>query len=501
MQYPLAILCIAFCLGIVFATYIKLPFFVFYLAAFLAFLSGAIFIKRKALFHVFILILFFIIGASRLVVAEILPNCHIAQLTPYKSRIVTLKGQVDSDPSVNLKKTTFILRVQELYLDQIKQNVCGKVLISSFIKDNFEYGERLILTGSLYRPLQPWESGAFNYADYLSRRGIYSLFNLKKDSVIEHLGDNKGNILRRLSFWSKHKLRNVMLKNLPAEEAALLGGMMLGERQNISRALREVFVLTGTAHILAISGLHVGIIAFILLAFLKVLSIPAKPRFVIIIISLIGYYLLTGSSASTLRATIMAIVLIIGFLIQREADIYNSLSFSALVILAVNPHQLFDVGFQLSFLSVFSIIWLSPKVKTLFLNKFSDFRPIQFLINAMSVSFGAWLGTLVLIVYYFQVFSPVTVLANLIVVPFMSVVLALGLLFSLAGLILPKFVEIFALTSQFSLAILVKINLWLAGLPFAYFYLPQIPLYCVLLYYMLLILLANHFFLDRRKIN
>jgi len=494
MRQPLVGLCLAFCLGIVAATYIKIPFPIFYILTFIFLILSIISIRTKLQFNIFLLCLFFFLAATLLRASQNVADCHIARITPYKGRYVTLGGIVDSDPLVSPRKTTFVFRTEELLDGQFKQKACGKVLASVFSADKLDYGEELILTGSLYKPLQFSISDSFNYRDYLAHRGIYSLLSIKKDRPIIHSGINRGNPLKRFSFWLKHRVREVINKNMPSQEAALLNGMLLGERQNITPALREVFVNTGTAHILAISGLHVGIIAFTLLIFLKTVRIPRKLRYIIILISLILYCLLTGSSASTLRATVMAIVLLLGFLMQRQTDIYNSLSVAALIILGVNPNQLFDIGFQLSFISVFSIIWLFPKIKPFLTFKLES---MQFLTGAFGVSLSAWIGTLGLIAYYFQIFSPVTILANLIVVPFMSVVLALGLMFGAVGTILPKFVEPFALSSQFSLLALVKINLWLSKLPLSYFYLPQIPLWLVLVYYLLVLLLANYSNLKR----
>ena len=141
--------------------------------------------------------------------------------------------------------------------------------------------------------------------------------------------------------------------------------MILGDRSKIPSGLRSLFIQTGTMHILAISGLHIGIVAFILDLLLKALRIRRRLRFSAIILLLVFYCLLTGARPSVIRATIMAIVLLAGFLLRRENQISHSLALAGLIILIANPRQLFNLGFQLSFLSVISIVYFSPVIKNL----------------------------------------------------------------------------------------------------------------------------------------
>ena len=488
MKYPLVGLSIAFCLGIITAAYIKIPFFAFCLATFLFLIFSIIFIKQKSKFTIFFLCAIFSLGAALLRNSQILPNCHIAKLIPYKSD-VSLIGVVDNDPIYQDKGVSFILKAEKLGLNETWMKTCGQVLVKVFGKNDFSYGDRLFLRGKLYRPFA--FSKGFNYRDYLKHQGIYCILSVKKDSIVKELGKNAGNPLLSFSFRIKHRLREVIVKNLSRFSAGILNAIILGERQNLPAYVRDVLVKSGTVHIIAISGLHLGIVAFIILLILKIIKIPRRPRYILAIFLLIIYCILTGAKTPVMRATVMASILLFAYFLKREINIYNSLSLAALIILLINPWQLFEVSFQLSFLSVVSIVWLSPKIKSLFPEKLNKIPWIRFLISVFSVSFAAWLGLLLLIAYYFRIFSPITILANMIIVPYMTIIVASGFSLALIGILIPCLTSIFAASNELFIVILFKVNSSLIAIPGAYFKLPKISFMYVLLYYALLISMFN----------
>jgi competence protein ComEC len=214
-------------------------------------------------------------------------------------------------------------------------------------------------------------------------------------------------------------------------------------------------------------------------------------RYILAISLLIIYCILTGAKPPVVRATVMASILLFAYFLKREINTYNSLSLAALIILAVNPWQLFEVSFQLSFLSVISIVWLSPKIKSMFPQKVNKIPWIGFLISIFSVSFAAWLGLLPLIAYYFGILSPITILANMIIVPYMTTIVASGFSLALIGILVPSLTPIFAASNELFILILFKINSSLIAIPGAYFKLPSISFMYVLLYYALLIAFFN----------
>lgn len=481
----LLIFTLCFCLGVCLAKSWRIPFVILYAGSWALIILSLLFSKSLKAGRL-ILILGVFLGALLLKNYQILPNCHIAKLVPYKSDSVFLIGVIDNDPIYQGEKVSFILKAEKLRINETGSKTCGKVLVKVLKKNNFAYGDRLFLLGKLYRPFS-FSKGEFNYRNYLKHQGIYCILSVKKDSIVKKLGKNAGNPLKAFSFEVKHRLREVIVKNLSPLSAGILNALILGDRQDLPRYLLDILMNLGTIHIIAISGFNVGIVAFIILLILKIMKIPRKPRYILTILLLIVYCILTGASPPVVRATVMAAIFFLAYFFQREVSIYNSLSLAALIILAVNPWQLFEISFQLSFLSVISIVWLSPKIKSVFPERLDKIPWLRFLILTFCVSSAAWIGLLPLIAYYFKTFTTITVLANMIIVPYSAVITTTGLSFALIGILIPSLVTISAATNELLILILFKIHYSLVGLPGAYFKLPQISLVYVLFYYGLFI--------------
>lgn len=184
------------------------------------------------------------------------------------------------------------------------------------------------------------------------------------------------------------------------------------------------------------------------------------------------YCILTGSSVPVIRATIMSTILLLGYIIRRKPDIYNCLSLAALIILFINPWQIFQISFQLSFLSVVSLGLISPKIYTLFSNGVKKAKYLKVPINLFCASLGAWLGLLPFIFYHFKIISPITVLANMVVVPYMTIVIACGFGFSFIRPNIPTFASFFSPVCEISILFLMKFVSLLNCIPFGHFLLP-----------------------------
>lgn len=505
MKYPLVGLCVAFCSGIITAAYLRIPFFILCLVTFLSLIFSIIFIRKNTKFSIFLLCAIFSLGAALLRNSQILPKCHIAKLIPYKAESVSVVGVIDNDPIYQDRNVSFILKTEKVGIGDFWQEACGKILVRVFKKDTFSYGDRLFLRGNLYRPFS--FSKGFNYRNYLKHQNIYFILSVKKGRIVKRLGKNSGNPLKAFSFRIKHRLRGVIVKNLSSFSAGIMNALILGDRQDLSKYLLDILMNLGTIHIIAISGFNVGIVAFIILLILKIIKIPRKMRYFLAILLLIVYCILTGSSAPVVRATVMATIFLCAYFLEREANVYNSLAIATLIILAANPWQLFEISFQLSFLSVVSIVWLAPKINSIFPEKLNKIPWLRFSILTFSVSAAAWIGLMPLIAFYFKTFTTITVLANMIIVPYSAVITVSGFSFALIGILIPipSLAPIFAATNELLILILFKIHYFLVGIPGAYFKLPEVSFGCVLLYYVLLILVLNFpnfpFFNEWRKIS
>jgi len=276
--------------------------------------------------------------------------------------------------------------------------------------------------------------------------------------------------------------------------------VLIGDRTDLDYSIKDDFVKTGTVHILAISGLHVGLIATMVLAALLFLRVPRKPSLVLTLIILVFYSFAAGSNTPIIRAAIIFAVLVIGYIIKREPDNLNSLALAALLILLWNPKAFFDPSFRLSFVSVASIIVFAPKIDALI--GAGNFRGSSFLSKAklyilkgISVSIAAWAGTWPLIALYFNIISPVAVIANLVVIPMLFLGMAASFLFLFAALASNLLAGLFAQFLMTLESALFGMNRFLSTLPFSYFRIAAPSAGFTALYYAALAL----FFVPRKR--
>ena len=232
--------------------------------------------------------------------------------------------------------------------------------------------------------------------------------------------------------------------NFPKEELGILKALTLGQKQDVSSSLRQDYARAGAIHLLAVSGLHVGIL-FLLLGFvlmpLKYLDKQGYLKTVIIILLLWGYALLTGMSASVVRAVTMFSFLAIGTLNNSsKKSTLHALFASYFFILLIRPLFLFDVGFQMSYSAVFAILLLQPKISQLIPK--TNFKIINKIGLLFSVSLAATLGTLPLSLYYFHQFPGLFFVSNTLIIPFIGVIMGIGLFVILLATVsaLPHFV-------------------------------------------------------------
>jgi competence protein ComEC len=358
--------------------------------------------------------------------------------------------------------------LNELHFGKSSYRSCGKILVKVAAAKGLYYGQSLLLKGYMY-PVPSFQQQRKNY---LLQQGVYCIMRVESQDLAVSFEQARGISLKGFSFRLKARAQEIISRYMPKLPASVLEAMVLGEKKDIPRLIYDSMVKAGTVHILVVSGFNVGIIIFIVALFLKLIRLPRKLRFVVVIPCLVIYCLLTGSSTPVVRATVMGIFFLVAYLIRREPDIYNSLSLAVLFILLIDPGQLFNIGFQLSFISVISIVYLYPRLKSLLRLDDLKIKFFRFLAEGCVVSFSAWLGTCGFIAYYFKLVSPVTILANLFIVPLATFITLCGICLVLAGLILPPVAPYFASTSELAVTLLVRLNLFLSALPGASFSLP-----------------------------
>ena len=503
VKRPFLALVIAWSSGIIFSQLAEINFSYPAALLFIIMFSAFVFLDRKMPSSLCLLIMFFVLGHVYTISYSKISEDHINNVAKYyRKKDVELKGKIASEVAQKKGpfgiKTSFKLNVNSVRAPWGWQKKEGMVLVNIFRKTDFGYGDEMFCKGKLSRPYDFSKDKNFSYPEYLARRGIRLILNVKKTGEAKILKSGTEKSLVRAALKFKDALKSILDKYLTDSEAGVLQAMLLGDRTKIPSHVRELFVLTGTAHILAISGLHIGIIAAIFIVVLKVLPVKRVLRLIILIMLLAGYMFLTGMRASVMRATIMISVYFAGHILEKEFDGINTLCLAAFLLLAINPHHMFDVGFQLSFVCVASIMLFQRKIETILqmitgplpvkgARKTLRIRMAKYLTKALSLSISVWLGVAGLIAYYFEIITPITVLANLIVVPLVAVVLTLG--FGVLGMhvIMPFLAVPFAVCTKIVMNSMVALIFLLSKAPGAYFWLRDVNIWGVIVYYVVVL--------------
>ena len=269
----------------------------------------------------------------------------------------------------------------------------------------------------------------FDYQKYLGRKQIY--FQGYAPNSFQVAEKENLTLSEKIKQKRLEVLQNIDQAKLSEKSKEFTKGIILADRTEMDRETVEDFSKSGLVHILAISGSHMAIIFWLILLLLKPIF-PANFRNVPIVISLIFIWLFAifiDFGSSVIRSCIMITAYYFYVLLQRKPDLLHAMAISGLAILIFDTNQLFDVGFQLSFIAVFGIFWLNepilkylPKPKNTVQN---------FLVNVVSISIAAQVATLPLVIYYFHQYSLISVIANLVVIPFSEVIIIFALLMTI----------------------------------------------------------------------
>lgn len=378
----------------------------------------------------------FTLGAWRLSASQpdLTPN-HIAHLNELES--VTIEGVVVNEPDVRDTGITLQLQAETAHALGQDRMVTGKVLVNLPRDTDVAYGDRLVVMGDLREP--PTIDG-FDYRAWLARQDVLSY--LRTDTV-KVLGHDEGQAWRAWLLNTRQRAKLLIEDALPEPQASLLSGILLGDESGLAPQTKEDFNLTGTSHIIAISGFNMTILARIVAGILGTSTYQARRRGYFPSLAVIALYtLFVGASPSVLRAAIMSGVLITAPLVKRRTFAPASLSFAALVMALLNPWVWWDVGFQLSLAAVLGIALLTPSLdralRTWLQRGIGETLAQsvgRWLSEPLVVSLTAQIFTLPLILHHFERLSLVALLVNALVVPVQAPILVFGGLATLVGLI------------------------------------------------------------------
>lgn len=421
---PFIPISIAFISGIIIGKNVEFPFFnLFFFLAIISILL--LFSKRKSLFLLLIFIVSF--GIFRFRITGLYPINHI---THFIDRLgqekLEIQGRVSQEPIIKNDKTSCIVNISSLDGISVKGRI--QVFIKNISRETsgITYGDSIMYRGSVFRADKNNNPFSFNYREFLENKHIYGISYAYSNDI--QITSSSRNLYYYSIISPRDWLRKRIERYYSPRYAGFLKAILLGEKESLPSQIRKDFARSGLSHILAVSGLHTGVIALILLLILQIFIRNRNIVRIITILLLIYYMLLAHAVPSVQRAVIMISLLLLAKILQRKVDSVNILFGAAFIILLINPSQLFSVGFQLSFVSVFSILIVFQFFSRLLNPLREKCRFLFWIVSLVFLSFVIQLILAPLTIYYFHTLAFGGIIANVLAIPMISLVLPLSLL-------------------------------------------------------------------------
>ena len=437
---PALFFLIPFLLGIIAGEYTSIPILWIWVFVFVCF-SGSILTRTRSQFLCYLLlhIAVFTCGMLRLEIATVPTIPH-----HFHDQPVSFTGKTVYQPERGEAWDACYAVGQVQLLSDPAQKVQAKMLIRFQDRQRLRYGKHLTLTGVFRQPRAQRNPGGFDYRAYLARQKVPGIIEHKG---LLHIGKQSGFLPLRWIEALRLKTERVIdgvysgLETDPTSlNAQLIKGILLGKRSDLPTETLDIFRNSGTFHVLAVSGLHVGLVGMFCYFGLAIFRIPKKMLSLLTILVVVIYACLVGFRPSVFRATLMASLYLFATIIDRDADVYNLLAVAALVLLFINPAQVWDVGFQLSFVAVASIVYFVPlmerplrqlweqpeSVDVSTIVRYKNIT-VKWLVLSYLVTFAAQLGTGPLIAYHFYRAYPLGLIVGPFAVGLVSLIVAVGM--------------------------------------------------------------------------
>lgn len=474
-QYPAVRLVLLFIGGIITARILDFNLFLFPIIAILAVAllvtelrntrKTSLAYKRVSILLFFVLVLssgvlrFYQASESQKTATE-----NIISLSEWEK--IALEGQVISISKNSKGKTRLDVQVTSTHIDnQLRSEEKFKTRILWDLSKIVELGAELIMTGTIVPVSEPRNPLAFDYSEYLSRRGIYT--QVKADSVLGY-----SDMESSFSWLSVRKKALQIVDEIFTEETAPIAkALLLGYKNELEGETRTAFARAGLSHIMAVSGLHVGLVVapfWIIIPLFWTKRWGSEIGLAALILLLFLYAGITGFSTSVIRASVMAVFLTYGKLFSKRSNSINLTAVAALLILVVDPKQLFEIGFQLSFSAVLTILLVMPVIQAKLpypiRTKWYG-TPLMVMIISVVVQVGLY----PLQVYYFGEVSVISPIANALFVPFLGLIVPLSLVAILLSVLFPYLGMIINYPSELFLQLMSNFVEKVSGFDWAWF--------------------------------
>lgn len=342
---------------------------------------------------------------------------------------VVVEGIIGEEPVKKDTGVKFVVDFKKIEDDNIPQGVFGKALVSTSFYPQTQYGDRIKILGVLEEPqnFETDDGTSFDYVSYLAKDNIFYQISFAK---VEVLASGEGNPVKAVLFKIKNAFLDKLKTQITEPQASLGGGLLLGAKDSMGKVWEEKFRNAGVTHIVVLSGYNITIVAESIMRFFSFL--PRVFSFSFGVIGIILFALMTGGSSTVVRASLMAIVLLLARFIRRDYEIKRVLVLAGIIMLLFNPKILvFDSSFQLSFLATIALIFVSP----IFSSRLGFVTEKFGLREIVSSTLATQVVVLPLILYKMNVFSLVFLPVNILVLPFIPITMLFGFLSGILGFV------------------------------------------------------------------
>lgn len=490
-DYPFIKFTIAFIVGILSAGLFQFDLHFYQISVFIFFLIllslAKYFRFNNIISSVLFLILIFIFGIYISKVNEIRIVSPISNYQ--KEKNVKLYAEVTSVELERSYEIVFTVLTDSLIIDS-NSIVTKDYIICKFRGDSLQRkniytqlnaGNKIYLTGTYQKGREKRNPGEFDYDKYLKSKSVTGLFVTYDTDSINILSNQKDyfksslHSVRKLIDETIHKLHN-------PQTAGLLRGLLLADRSEIDYETKNEFINSGVVHILAVSGLHVGYVLVIIIFIFGRFGIYL--RSILTILGLVAFMFLTGVPPSVFRATLMSVVIIIAFLSNRSTNIINSISIAGFIILLLNPNEIYNPGFQLSFSAVLAIGILYPYIQKIIFKLNLKHKWLEYILLFFGVSLSAQIGTLPFTLAYFSKLSVVALFANLIVIPTVGVIIGIAFITVFIGVISNSIAIYFAAANDLLSGWMIDFIKYTGQLDFSFLWIRNYSLYDSIVFYL-----------------
>ncbi|MBU4115618.1 ComEC family competence protein [Patescibacteria group bacterium] len=421
-------------------------------------------------------ILLFILGVFRYDISDQYKgNSILDRLVEQK---VVAEGIIINEPIEKDKNTKFIIKLRKVMFENNKVELEDRILIITESPSFFNYGDVVLIGGILNKPKNFITEGKkFDYVSYLSKdRIFYQMFYPR----IERESSNEGNYIKQNLFKLKNSFLKSIKRTISEPHSSLLGGLTVGAEESLGEALQENFRKTGIMHIVVLSGYNVTIVSE---AIMRVFSfLPFVFKFSFGIISIIFFVLMTGASATAVRAGIMAIFVIIARITGREYEALRALFIAGVFMIIQNPKILaFDSSFQLSFMATLGLLYVSPKIYRYFKFITTKFQFRELVVSVIATQ----LFVLPLILYKMGYLSLLALPVNLLILPFIPITMFFGFVSGVLGFLSSAISFPVSFLTFILLDYELKIVNFFADLPFSSIQINNFPLILMILIYII----------------